>query len=137
MVDLIDLLNQAFEKELSAAMIYMWQYLSLESSEIKDSFKENATDKLKQAIEIGEHLFNLGEFPTNTPENIGRSLKEMIDLNLKGENDLIKIYQEIIQLASKENDSVTQRLFEKILTDEKERKRILMCARGRAATKLM
>ena len=137
MVDLIDLLNQAFDKELSAAMIYMWQYLSMESSDTKDSFKENATEKIKQAIEIGEQLFNLGEFPTSAPENIGRSLKEKINLNLKGENDLIKIYQEIIQLASKDDDSVTQRLAEKNLTEEKERKRLLMCAQGRAATKLI
>jgi bacterioferritin (cytochrome b1) len=137
MVDLIDLLNQAFDKELSTALIYLWQYLYMESSDIKDSFKENATEKIKQAIEIGEQLFNLGEFPASTPENIEKPLKEMIDLNLKSENDLIKIYQEIIQLASKEKDTVTQSLAEKNLTEEKERKRILMCARGRAATKLI
>ena len=136
-VDLIDLLNQAFEKELSAALIYMWQYLYMESSDIRDSFKENPTEKIKQAIEIGEQLFNLGEFPASTPENIEKPFREMIDLNLKSENDLIKIYEEIIQLTSKEKDLITQCLAEKNLTEEKERKRILMCARGRAATKMM
>ena len=133
---LLDLLDKAIEKELSASLRYMWQYLMVESSDIKDTFRDNAIEKSKQVMKIGEHLFNLGEIPASAPENIGRSLKEMIEHDLKAENEVIKIYKEIIEVASKE-DIATRTLFEKILTEEKERKSVLMCARGRATAKIM
>jgi bacterioferritin (cytochrome b1) len=132
---LLDLLDKAIEKELSASTMYFWQYLTPESSEIKDDFKDNALEKLKQAMKIGEILLDLGEIPASAPENVGKSMKEMIGLDLKSENQIIKIYQQIIEEASKEGDSATRRLFEEILTKEKERKKVLMCARGRAAKK--
>ena len=134
---LLDLLDKAIEKELSASLRYIWQYLTVESSDIKDTFRDNAIEKSKQVMKIGEHLFNLGEIPASAPENIGRSLKEMIELDLKAENEVIKIYKEIIEVASKEEDIATCTLFEKILTEEQERKSVLMCARGRAAKKLI
>jgi bacterioferritin len=134
---LLDLLNKTIEKELSASIRYMWQSLTVEISDIRDSFKDNAVDKLKKVMKIGEHLLNLGDIPANTPENIGRSLKEMIELDLKAENEVIKIYQEIVEVASKQEDTATRNLCEKILAEEQERKLVLMCERGRVATKLM
>lgn len=134
---LLDLLNNAIEKELSASIRYTWQHLTVESSGIKDTFKDNAIEKLKLAMKIGEHLFNLGDIPTCAPENIGKSLKEMIEFDLKAENEVIKIYQEIVEMATKEEDAATRTLCEKMLTEEQERKRVLMCALGRAVTKLM
>lgn len=136
MVDsLLDLLDKAIEKNLSASIRYVWQYLTPESAEIKDDFRDNAIEKLKQAMMMGEQLLELGEIPASASENVGRSIKEMIDLDLKSENEVIKIYQRIIEIASKEGDVATRRLFEEILGEEKERKMVLLCARGRAAKK--
>jgi bacterioferritin len=134
--ELLDLLNKAIEKEIGAGMQYVWQQLIVESPDIKGIFRDNAIDKLKQAMKIGERIFNLGEIP-NAPVTIGKSLREMIELDLKAENEVIKIYQEIFDLAAKEEDTATRSLCEKILAEEQERKRILMCERGRALTKLM
>jgi len=134
---LLDLLDKAIEKELKSSVRYVWQYLMVQKSDIKDDFRANAIKKLEQVMRIGDHLFNLGEFPASTPENIGRSRGEMIDIDLKAENEAIKIYQEIIGEADKEEDEVTRKLFEKILTEEKERKSVLMCARGRATKKII
>ena len=134
---LLDLLDKAIEKELKSSIRYVWQYLMVQKSDIKDDFRANAIKKLEQVMRIGDHLFNLGEFPASTPENIGRSRGEMIDIDLKAENEAIKIYQEIIGEADKEEDEVTRKLFEKILTEEKERKSVLMCARGRATKKII
>jgi bacterioferritin len=128
---LLDLLDRAIEKELSASLRYVWQYLTVESSDIKDDFGDNALEKLKQGMKIGGHLLDLGEIPAGAPENIGRSLKEMIELDLKAENEVMKIYKEIFDVASKEEDVATQTLFERILTEENERKSVLMCALGR------
>ena len=136
MADLLsDLLDKAIEKELKSSIRYAWQYLMAQNLDIREDFRTNALEKLKQAMKIGEHLFDLGEIPASAPENIGRSLKEMIDMDLKAENEVIKIYQGIIEEASKDEDAATLELFEKILTEEKERKKVLMCALGRATRK--
>lgn len=137
MADLPDLLNKAIEKELSSSRMYMWQHLALEKSDIGAVFKENALDKLEQAINIGEHLFKLGDIPDCIPENVGNSLKEMIEFDLKSENEVTNIYQEVIGAASREEDANTRLLFEEILLKEKKRKHLLMCARGRATKKLV
>ena len=55
-------------------------------------------EKLEQAIEIGEHFYKLGDIPAGIPENVGNSLKEMIESDLKSENEAIKTYQEIIEV---------------------------------------
>ena len=108
-----------------------------EGLDIKDDFRVNAVEKIKQVMKIGDYLFDLGELPASAPENIGRSLKEMIELDRKAENEVIKIYQEIIKVASKEDDVATSKLFEIILTGEEERKSVLMCARVRANRKVL
>ncbi len=137
MTDLLGLLNKAIEKELGSSMRYMWQHLVMGNSCIGDAFKNNSLEKLWQAIRIGEYLFEIGDIPEGVPQNVGNSLKEMIEFDLKSENAVINIYQEIIGLASEEEDVATRLLFEKILAKEQERKRVLICLRGRAIKKLM
>ena len=137
MADLFYLLNKAIEKELSASIRYMWQSLAMEKSDVRNAIKENAVEKLRQAIIIGEHLFSLGDVPTGIPKDIGRSMKEMIVLDLKAENELTKAYQEIIEAASKNGDAATRSLFEGFLHRSEERRRVLMCAGERAARRIV
>ncbi|MFW6110910.1 MAG: ferritin-like domain-containing protein [Thermoproteota archaeon] len=133
----LDLLNMAIERELDASIRYMWQYLTVRGSDIKDDFKKNALRKFKQAMTIGEHIVNLEDFPANTPENIGWSLRDMIVRDIRAENEGIKLYQKIMETASKEGDESTRKLCEKIIKKEKEQKRVLMCAQARATKKLI
>jgi len=132
---IIDLLNKAIEKEIESSVQYAWQQMLVDKPEVKDSFRENTFEKLEQAMKIGEILFNLGEIP-DALGNIGKSLREMIELDLKAENELIKIYQEILELSTKEKNNATHSVIEKILADELERKRMLTCERGRAVAKI-
>ena len=134
---LSDLVDKAIEKELDAGMRYVWQYLTAQNLDIKNEFRDNAVGKIKQAMRIGEHLLVLGEVPAGAPENIGRSLKEMIDLDVRAEHEAIRLYEDIIEKATREEDETTRRLFEKILAEEKERKTLLKCAQGRASKKLI
>ncbi|MEM2107786.1 MAG: ferritin-like domain-containing protein [Candidatus Bathyarchaeia archaeon] len=140
--ELVNLLNEAIAMELSASIKYMWQYVSTErtvNSILKDTFKDASIEKLKRGIALGERLFSLEGTPSTQPipVNIGNSLKEMVDLDLKAENDVISKYKEIIEVAKKEKDTETQLLCEKILGEEEQLKRILMCERGRLHTKLI
>ena len=139
--DILDLLNEAIARELGASIQFMWQHVIVERMEdhdLKDAFRDNAMDSMKRAMKIGERLFHLGGEPTvkPVPINIGSSLREMIELDLKSVNEVIKIYQKIIELAAKEEDKNTRSLCEVILAEEEEQKHILMCARGRAIKKI-
>jgi bacterioferritin len=139
--DILDLLNEAIARELGASIQFMWQHVIVERMEdhdLKDAFRDNAMDSMKRAMKIGERLFHLGGDPTvkPTPINIGSSLREMIELDLKSVNEVIKIYQKIIELAAQEEDKNTRSMCEVILAEEEEQKHILMCARGRAIKKI-
>ena len=140
--ELVNLLNAAIAMELSASIRYMWQYVILERTVnpgLKDTLKDISIEKLKRGMALGERLFFLEGVPTTqlSPVNIGSSLKEIIELDLKAENDVIPKYKEIIGVATKGEDTDTQSLCEKILAEEEQLKRILMCERGRIHTKLI
>lgn len=140
--ELVNLLNETIAMELGACISYMWQYVILESTvnpSLKDTFKDISIEKLKRGMALGERLFSLEGVPTTQPSpvNIGSSLKEMIELDLKAENDVISKFKEIIGLARKEKDADTHLLCEKILDEEEQLKRVLVCERGRLHTKLI
>ncbi len=125
--ELLDLLNKAIAKELAVSIQYMWQHvmaMGMESPEIKDIFKDISIEEMKQAERLAERLFYLGGIPTTKPEpiNVGHSLKEMIEFDLKVENEAIEMYREIIDVAVKEEDTTTRLLCEKILAEEEEQK---------------
>ncbi len=125
--ELLGLLNNAIAREIGVSVQYMWQHvmaLGMKSPEIKDIFEDIAIDEMKHAEKIAERLFYLGGTPTTkpTPIKVGGSLKEMIEANLKAENEAIEMYTKIIGLASEKGDSTTRLLFEEILTAEEEHK---------------
>jgi bacterioferritin len=77
---------------------------------------------MKHAEAIAERLDYLGGALTTKPSpiTVGKSVKDMLQINKKAEEDAIKLYKEIIALAAKENDVVTKRLFEEILSQEED-----------------
>ena len=126
---LLELLNKAIARELGVSIQYMWQHvmaMGMKSPDIKDIFKDIAIAEMKHAENIAERLFYLGGTPTTkpTPINVGTSLKEMIELDLKAEDEAIELYTEIIKVADGKEDSTTRLLFEEILTAEEEHKHI-------------
>jgi bacterioferritin len=139
--ELLDLLNEAIARELGATVQYMWQNVIIEKMEnpyLKDTFRDFALESMKQAMKIGERLSYHGGDPITKPApiNIGSSLKEMIELDIKAGNEIIKTYKNIIELAAKEEDKTTRSICEEILAEKEKQKNILMCAHGRAARKI-
>jgi bacterioferritin len=125
--ELLELLNKAIAREIGVSVQYMWQHvmaLGMKSPEIKDVFEDIAIEEMKHAEKIAERLFYLGGIPTTkpTPIKVGDSLKEMIENDLRAENEAIGLYKEIIDKASEKEDSTTRLLFEEILTAEEEHK---------------
>ena len=77
---------------------------------------------MKHAEAIAERLYYLGETPTTKPSPIliGATLKEMLEEDVKSEENAINLYKQIIEQATKEGDETTGRLFREILEQEED-----------------
>lgn len=120
---LLDILNSAIARELQVAIQYMWQHVrasGFKSPPIADALKKAAITEMKHAEAIAERMDYLGGAATTKPApiTIGKTLKEMLKLDIKAEGEAIKLYKEIIALADKEGDVTTRRMAEGILGDE-------------------
>ncbi|MDH5783451.1 MAG: ferritin-like domain-containing protein [Candidatus Bathyarchaeota archaeon] len=122
---LMELLNKGIARELQVSVQYMWQHVlakGVESAAIEDILKKIAITEMKHAEAIAERLAYLGGTPTTKPDPIfvGGSLKEMLQTNVKAEEEAMALYKQTIKVADEEGDSTTRRLFEKILAEEEE-----------------
>ena len=123
--ELLDLLNKAIAREMQVAVQYMWQHvqwIGVKGFAVHDEFKSIAVAEMKHAEAIAERLFYLGGIPTTKPDpiNVGKTLKEMVQQDIKDELSAIKMYKGIIEKARKEEDETTMFLFLNILKDEEE-----------------
>lgn len=123
--ELLDLLNDAIARELQVSIQYMWQHVQwsgVKGFAVQEELKKIAITEMKHAEAIAERLVYLGGTPTTKPSEIfvGKALKEMIERDVKDEENAIKLYKVIIEKARKENDVTTAILFEGILKDEEE-----------------
>lgn len=121
--ELLDYLNQGIAREMQVAVQYMWQHVQwggVKGYAVHDAFKSIAVQEMKHAEMIAERLYYLGGIPTTKPNPIfvGTTLKEMVEQDAKDEVNAIKLYQKIIDLARKEEDETTNRIFRQILEDE-------------------
>lgn len=122
---LLEMLNQAIAREMQVAIQYMWQHVQwvgVKGFAVHDELKAIAITEMKHAEAIAERLFYLGDIPTTKPTEIvvGKTLKEMIERDVKDEENAIKLYKQIIAQARKEKDETTEILFMNILKDEEE-----------------
>jgi bacterioferritin len=123
--ELLSALNDAIARELQVSIQYMWQHIlckGVKGFAVKDELKSIAITEMKHAEAIAGRLAYLGEKPTTKPAPIfvGETLKEMIEQDKRDEEGAIELYKEIIGLARKEGDEVTDKLFREILSDEEE-----------------
>jgi bacterioferritin len=122
---LLDLLNKAIAREMQVSIQYMWQHVlwkGVKGFAVKDELEKIAITEMKHAEGIAERLVYLGGTPTTKPEPVfvGETLKEMIEQDRKDEEGAIQLYKQIVEVARKEGDETTKRLFRQILSDEEE-----------------
>lgn len=123
--ELLSLLNDAIAREIQVSIQYMWQHIQwagVKAFAVKEEFKSISIEEMKHAEVIAERLFYLGGIPTTkpTPINVGSSLKEMLEQDMKDEENAIELYKKIIAMAEKEGDITTAEIFRDILEDEEE-----------------
>ncbi|MEM0254170.1 MAG: ferritin-like domain-containing protein [Candidatus Bathyarchaeia archaeon] len=122
---LLNMLNDAIARELQVSIQYMWQHVQwrgVKGFAVQEELKKIAITEMKHAEAIAERLFYLGGTPTTKPTEIfiGESLREMIERDIKDEENAINLYKQIIAQARSENDETTAFIFEGILKDEEE-----------------
>lgn len=122
---LLEMLNDAIAREMQVSIQYMWQHVQwsgVKGFAVQEELKKVAIAEMKHAEAIAERLFYLGGTPTTKPTEIvvGKTLKEMIQQDVKDEENAINLYKQIIAQARKEDDVTTAHLFEEILEDEEE-----------------
>jgi bacterioferritin len=103
----------------------MWQHvqvMGVKGVAVQGKFKETAIAEMKHAEKIAERLWYLGGTPTTKPSpiEVGKSLKEFLELDTKAEVEAIEMYKKVIEMASKEGDVTTSFVFKEILEDEEE-----------------
>ena len=142
--ELFGLLNAALSRELEVSVQYMLQHTiwagktSISKTEQKLSkpikfvashklvflpgitLKKIAISEMRHAEKIGERITILGgeivrEVP---PFNLGSSIKEILEIDKNQEKSAIELYNRIIEMANKEGDETTAKIFKHILLDE-------------------
>ncbi len=122
---LLNKLNDAIGMEIAVSIQYMWQHVQwggVRGFAVHDELKSIAIAEMKHAEAIAERLYYLGGIPTTKPAPIfvGETLKQMIEANVKAEEGAIALYKEIVEMARKERDETTNRLFREILQQEED-----------------
>jgi len=119
------MLNAAIAREIQVSIQYMWQHvqwMGVDHFAVSDKFQEIAVEEMKHAEKIADRLWYLGGVPTTkpTPINVGESLWEMVDNDIKAEVEAIDMYKKIEDLADAEKDPTTRFIFEGILEQEED-----------------
>lgn len=113
--------------ELTAITQYSYQYITLKNEgRISNILKQIAIEEMKHLEIIGNIIVNLGEKPIYmnskreawTVDNLTydfADLKEIIDLNIKAEEEAILGYKNILKYT---NNIALRRIYERIVLDE-------------------
>jgi len=123
--ELLEMLNKGIARELQVSIQYMWQHVlwsGIQAYAVKDELKGIAVAEMKHAEAFAERLAYLGGTPTTKPDPIfiGNDLKEMLEQDAKDEEVAINLYKQAIEVAQKDGDITTVKLFREILEDEEE-----------------
>jgi bacterioferritin len=122
----IDLLNQARARELTAISQYMIHHYELEDSDfskLASKLKETAITEMRHAEKLAERILFLHGEPTSKPDATpkkGQEIGEMLVTNVALEAHAIAMYNEAAVVCTTEKDLKSKDLFEELLDEEEE-----------------
>jgi bacterioferritin len=122
----IDLLNKARSRELTAISQYMSQHYELEDTDfgkLASKFKEIAITEMKHAEKLAERILFLNGEPTSKPDALvkkGQQIPQMLTTNMALESSAIKLYNEAAIVCAAEKDQISKELFEELLKEEED-----------------
>ena len=137
--ELLELLNQAVERELQVSVQYFLQHAKMEKiarkarsenilldkttyDAIGGTLKDFAIEEMKHLGTIMERIYLLGGKATtkSTKPKIGENVREFAKLGYDDEKNALELYSKILDLAKKENDWETFKIFQEIYSDEEK-----------------
>lgn len=122
----IDLLNAARARELTAISQYMIQHYELGDSDfgkLASRLKEIAIEEMKHAEDLAERILFLNGEPTTKPDAVakkGQEIAKMLETDVALETQAVKLYNEAALTCAQERDQISKQLFEKLLGEEEE-----------------
>ncbi len=122
----IDLLNQARSRELTAISQYMAQHYELEDQDfgkLASKLKEIAIVEMKHAEKLAERILYLNGEPTSKPDGVakkGQKIQEMLTTDIGLEAQAIKMYNDASVVCAAEKDQISKEVFEELLKDEED-----------------
>jgi bacterioferritin len=120
----IDLLNKARSRELTAISQYMAQHYELEDQDfgkLATKIKEIAIQEMKHAEKLAERILFLKGEPTSKPDGVakkGQKIQDMFTTDIALEAQAIKMYNEASVTCAAEKDQISKELFEELLKEE-------------------
>jgi bacterioferritin len=120
----IDLLNAARSRELTAITQYMAQHYELEDADfgkLASKIKEIGIQEMKHAEDLAERILFLKGEPTSKPDagvKKGQEIADMLATDAVLETQAIKMYNEAALTCAEEKDQISKQLFERLLTEE-------------------
>ena len=120
----IDLLNEARTRELTAIMQYMAQHYELENMDfgkLAKAFKHTAIAEMKHAEMLSERILFLGGVPTakiDAQIKKGEKIADMLATDIALEEGAIVLYNKAAAECAACLDHVSKDIFEKLLREE-------------------
>jgi len=121
----IELLNQARARELTAIVQYLAQHYQLEDRDfggLAGKIKEIGIEEMKHAEALAERILFLGGVPTTKPDaKIVANQNEIADMlktDIALEAAAVKMYNNASVVCAREKDQISKELFEKLLGEE-------------------
>lgn len=122
----IDLLNEARARELTAITQYMSQHYELEDADfgkLASKLKEIAIQEMKHAEDLAERILFLKGEPTTKPDagvKKGQEIADILATDAALESQAIKMYNDAAVICAEEKDQISKQLFERLLGEEEE-----------------
>lgn len=120
----IPLMNKAIEVEYQAFIQYFYQSLQLKgfnTMAFSQFLAAEADVELGHAKLLAEMVVNLGGEPSDhiEPVNVGKDPKQMIQNNIKREEQAIKVYRKLLPLVE-ENEYMHDTIYNILLSEVKD-----------------
>ena len=122
----INLLNEARSRELTAINQYMIHHYELEDKDfgkVALKIKDIALAEMKHAEKLAERILFLKGEPTSKPDATpkkGQEILEMLATDMALEAQAVKMYNEAAVICASERDQKSKDLFEELLSDEEK-----------------
>ena len=120
----IDYLNKALRHELTAVNQYWLHYRLLDNwgyKALAKQWRKESIEEMQHADKLIERIIFLDGFPnmqTLDSLHIGKTVKQVLERDLKAEMDARALYEEAATYCHSSKDYVSRDLFEQLMHDE-------------------